>query len=226
MKKFKFTIEGSSFEVSIHEVNKNIVEIEVNGTPFTVEIEKSETSTISGIKTVSSIATPPLPITIPTAIKSPLPGVIKKILVTKGQKVKRGDILLIMESMKMENNITAEKDGVVKALHINVDQTVMQGDILIDFEGSVEVVKQSSKTNASASNTNGKHLVTSPLPGVILKTLVSVGQKVKRGDTLLIMESMKMENNILADKDGVVKSITVEIGQSVMQGDTLFELNQ
>lgn len=224
MKKFKFTIEGSSFEVSIHEVNKNIAEIEVNGTPFTVEIEKSETSTVSGINTVTSIATPPPPTTIPTAIKSPLPGVINKILVSEGQKVKRGEILLVMESMKMENNIIADKDGVVKAFHVEIGQTVMQGDVLIDFEGSVEVIPQ--PTQSASNSNNGKNIIKSPLPGVILKLLVSVGQKVKRGDVLLVMESMKMENNILADKDGVVKLINVEIGQSVMQGDPLFEINQ
>ena len=222
MKKFKFTIEGSSFEVSIHEVDKNIAEIEVNGTPFTVEIEKSETSTISGINTVTSIATPPAPTVVPTAIKSPLPGVINKILVSEGQKVKRGEILLVMESMKMENNIIADKDGVVKAFHVGIGQTVMQGDVLIDFEGSVEVIQQPTQT----VNNNTKNIIKSPLPGVILKVLVTVGQKVKRGEILLVMESMKMENNILADKDGIVKTINVEIGQSVMQGDPLFEINQ
>jgi len=61
----------------------------------------------------------------------------------------------------------------------------------------------------------------SPLPGNIIKVLVSEGQAVKRGDTLLIMESMKMENEIKAEKDGVITSIAVAPGQNVMQDDTL-----
>ena len=63
--------------------------------------------------------------------------------------------------------------------------------------------------------------VKSPLPGSVLKVVVAEGQAVKRGDVLLTLESMKMENNILAEKDGVVKSIAVTTGQSVMQDDLL-----
>lgn len=231
MKKFKFSIEGNSYEVSAHEVSENKVEIEVNGTPFTVEIEKSESTTVSGIKTVTSIPAPPPQALTPIPIKSPLPGVITQIVVKEGQKVNRGDVLLVMESMKMENNIIADRDGVVKALHIAVGETVMQDDILIDFEGTIETPapkpKTATTTNKSQQNNNAaeKSLVKSPLPGVILKVMVSVGASVKRDDVLLVMESMKMENNILAEKDGVVKSIKVEVGQTVMQGDILFDIN-
>lgn len=227
MKKFKFSIEGNSYEVSAHEVSENKVEIEVNGTPFTVEIEKSESTTVSGIKTVTSIPAPPPQALTPIPIKSPLPGVITQIVVKEGQKVNRGDVLLVMESMKMENNIIADRDGVVKALHIAVGETVMQDDILIDFEGTIETPAPKPKTTASQPQNNAaeKSLVKSPLPGVILKVMVSVGASVKRDDVLLVMESMKMENNILAEKDGVVKSIKVEVGQTVMQGDILFDIN-
>jgi biotin carboxyl carrier protein len=227
MKKFKFSIEGNSYEVSAHEVSENKVEIEVNGTPFTVEIEKSESTTVSGIKTVTSIPAPPPQALKPIPIKSPLPGVITQIAVKEGQKVNRGDVLLVMESMKMENNIIADRDGVVKALHVAVGETVMQDDILIDFEGTIETPDPKPKTTASQPQNNAaeKSLVKSPLPGVILKVMVSVGASVKRDDVLLVMESMKMENNILAEKDGVVKSIKVEVGQTVMQGDILFDIN-
>ena len=64
----------------------------------------------------------------------------------------------------------------------------------------------------------------SPLPGSIVKIVVSEGQAVKRGDTLLTMESMKMENEIKADRDAVVRSIKVTPGQSVMQDDVLLEM--
>lgn len=225
MKKFKFSIEGNSYEVSVNEDSKNKVEVEVNGTSFVVEIEKSETSVVSGIKTVTSIPSPPPQVAIPTPIKSPLPGVITKIMVKEGQKIQKGDLLLVMESMKMENNITADRDGVVKAFHVELGQTVMQGDILIDFEGTVSVPAPNAEQAPAQSSVPEKSLVKSPLPGVILKIPVSVGLRVKRGDTLLIMESMKMENNISAEKDGVIQAIKIEIGQTVMQGDILFEIN-
>jgi biotin carboxyl carrier protein len=57
-----------------------------------------------------------------------------------------------------------------------------------------------------------------------MKILVSQGQDVKRGDTLLTLESMKMENAIKADRDGKVTKIAVTVGQSVMQEDLLVVL--
>ena len=63
--------------------------------------------------------------------------------------------------------------------------------------------------------------VNSPLPGSVIKVNVTEGQAVKKGDTLLVLESMKMENPILAECDGTVAKIAVAAGQSVMQDDLL-----
>ena len=65
------------------------------------------------------------------ALKSPLPGSITKILVTPGQAVKKGETLLMMEAMKMENEIKAEKDGVVAEIKVSVGQNVMNDDVLL-----------------------------------------------------------------------------------------------
>ena len=70
----------------------------------------------------------------------------------------------------------------------------------------------------------GGYKVTSPLPGSIIKVLVSEGQDVKKGDTLLTLESMKMENAVMADRDGKVTKIAVTAGQNVMQEDLLIVL--
>ena len=66
--------------------------------------------------------------------------------------------------------------------------------------------------------------VKSPLPGSVIKVLVSEGQAVKKGDTLLTLESMKMENPVLAEQDGTVKQVAVTPGQNVMQDDLLIVL--
>ncbi len=63
--------------------------------------------------------------------------------------------------------------------------------------------------------------IPAPLPGVITKVLVSVGQKVKKGDTVLVLEAMKMENNIQAEHDGTVTAVCCRPGDSVMEGATL-----
>jgi biotin carboxyl carrier protein len=67
----------------------------------------------------------------------------------------------------------------------------------------------------------GKGGVKSPLPGVILDVKVKVGDAVKRGQTVIILEAMKMENQINADKDGIVKDIPVSKGESVLEGTDL-----
>ncbi|MBQ4506974.1 MAG: biotin/lipoyl-binding protein [Firmicutes bacterium] len=63
--------------------------------------------------------------------------------------------------------------------------------------------------------------VTSPLPGTVLDVKVNTGDAVKSGQVLLVIEAMKMENEVLASKDGVVKQIVVSKGQSVKTGDPL-----
>ena len=71
----------------------------------------------------------------------------------------------------------------------------------------------------------GSETVTSPMPGVILKIPVEVGQKVAKDDVLIVLEAMKMENEIFAPCDGVVASINVSNGESVEAGKILVTLN-
>jgi len=245
MKKFKFIIDGSKYEVSVNETENNIAEIEVNGTPFTVEIEREQKTSASPLRSsvkhtaapVSASATPASAL----VIKSPLPGSIMKVMVTVGQTVKRGDVLLTMESMKMENNILSECDGVIKTVSVEPGKNVLQDDKLIEMEcmattASAPIAKPAPVTAAKVETPKsvpaaapisatkpviGGFKVKSPLPGNVINIVAKEGQSVKRGDVLLTLESMKMENSILAEKDGVVKSIAVAAGQSVMQDDLL-----
>ncbi len=83
-----------------------------------------------------------------------------------------------------------------------------------------KVMKKTSSA-PKVSTAEGETVVESPMAGLIVDILVSAGTQVKRGDTLLILEAMKMENNILATKDGIVKSINVSKGQEVEVGAPL-----
>ena len=76
----------------------------------------------------------------------------------------------------------------------------------------------------TAKPSSGAGAIKSPLPGVILDVLVREGDSVKVGQKLLILEAMKMENNIDSDKEGVVKSIAVRKGDSVLEGDVLITI--
>jgi len=145
MKKFKFTISGEVFEVSVNEQDKNVAEVIVNGQPYTVEFERENvvTKPFTQQKGEKHNTDPtPKKATTPVArktgseksVKSPLPGNIFKIPVSVGQEVKRGEQLIIIESMKMENNILADRDGIIKVIHVQIGQSVLQGDALVDLE--------------------------------------------------------------------------------------------
>lgn len=239
MKKYQFTINGSKYDVVVNDVDQDVAEIEVNGTPFTVEIAREKkTINVPLRKQAGKVATPtvtsvPAAATKSVSIKSPLPGSIMKVLVEVGQKVKRGDVLMTMESMKMENNIMTEYDGVVKAIHVSVGKSVMQDDLLIEIEGSesaqpapaaAPVAQPTAQPVAQPAPKASAESIKAPLPGSIMKVLVTPGQAVKRGDVLLTMESMKMENSIMAERDCTIKAVYVEVGKSVMQDDVLVDI--
>jgi biotin carboxyl carrier protein len=87
-------------------------------------------------------------------------------------------------------------------------------------EQHAEPVKET--VASQAQGTGGEHLL-APLPGKVFDILVSQGAKVKKGDLLLIIEAMKLENEIFAPRDGVIASINKRKGESVASGDSLLE---
>lgn len=141
MKKFKFIIKGHEYEVDIISFDQNVVELEVNGTPYAVEVKREVKTTKTPV-----LVRPPEPKPSPMestiarapesarAIKTPLPGIVMKILVREGDRFRRGDTLLVMEAMKMENNINADKDGRVLALKVKPGDNVLQNDVLMLVE--------------------------------------------------------------------------------------------
>ncbi len=232
MKKFKFAIDGNKFETTVNELDNNQFEIEVNGSKYTVEVERevaaAPKTTPGKVNAISNPASTSAG-TVATT-KAPLPGSIVKVLATEGQKVAKGDTVLTMESMKMENEIKSECSGVVIKLHVAAGQNVMQDDKLFDIkaEGLTAPAPAAASVAAPAAKpapaAAGAKAVKAPLPGSIVKIVVKEGDSVKRGDTLLTMESMKMENEIKAEFDGVVTAIKVAAGQNVMQDDDLVVL--
>jgi len=234
MKKFKFAIDGNKFETTVNELDNNQFEIEVNGSKYTVEVEREAApaapKTTPGKVNAISNPTSTSAGTVATT-KAPLPGSIVKVLASEGQKIAKGDTVLTMESMKMENEIKAECSGVVVKLHVSAGQNVMQDDKLFDIkaEGLTAPAPAAASVAAPAAKpaaapAAGAKAVKAPLPGSIVKIVVKEGDAVKRGDTLLTMESMKMENEIKAEFDGTVTAIKVAAGQNVMQDDDLVVL--
>lgn len=139
MNKFKITIDGNNYEVTVNVTDHNTANVEVNGMSYDVHYESKNTPVSTVTRKTTAPAAPQVQVSAPQAassgsnIKAPLPGTIMTINVKVGDQVKRGDTLIVMEAMKMENNIMANKDGQVKAIHVTSGQTVAQDDALIDL---------------------------------------------------------------------------------------------
>lgn len=139
MKTFKFKINGQKYDVEIKNFEDKTAQIEVNGTTFEVEVE----SDVPQSKTPKLVRKPvqlhdvgknvKMGASGPSIVKAPLPGSIFQIKVANGDAVKKGQVILIMEAMKMENDVLAEKDGVVSAIKVNVGDAVLQGDVLVEL---------------------------------------------------------------------------------------------
>ena len=248
MKSFQFTIDGRKYDTTVNEIDGGMAEVTVNGTVFHVAIDQMKNATSIKPAAPRAAAAPAAAPKVAqaagtTVVKSPLPGSIVKVVAAAGQAVKRGDLLLTMESMKMENQVLSEVEGTVKAVLVQPGQNVMQDDKLVEIE-TVAIAAAPAAAPAApkaapapkpaaapapaapkaADVPAGGKKIVSPLPGSIIKVVVSEGQAVKKGDLLLTLESMKMENSVLAECDGTVTKIAVTPGQNVMQDDLLVVL--
>ena len=144
MKEYKYKINGNLYNVVIGDIEDNIAHVEVNGTHYTVEMEKKQKEAPAPKPVVRPAAKPAAaapaaaPVARPAAgksgVKSPLPGVILDIKVKEGDEVKKGQTIIILEAMKMENSINADKDGKVTAINVSKGESVLEGTDLVIIE--------------------------------------------------------------------------------------------
>ena len=139
MKEYKYKINGNTYKVTIGDIDENIAHVEVNGTPYKVEMEKAPKVVVKPVVRPTTPAPAPTPVVKPAApstgksgVKSPLPGVILDIKVNVGDTVKKGQTIIILEAMKMENGINAECDGTITEIKVKAGDSILEGtDILI-----------------------------------------------------------------------------------------------
>ena len=148
-KDYKFKINGHEYEVAVGSVESGVAKVTVNGTQYEVEVEsttlmKPRPAKPAHVAPATYSATAPVtPAKInqaapaggnASALRSPLPGVILEVKVREGDTVKAGQLLMVLEAMKMENNIDAHKAGVVKSIDKRQGDSVLEGDVLLTIE--------------------------------------------------------------------------------------------
>ena len=137
MKEYKYKINGNTYKVTIGDIDENIAHVEVNGTPYKVEMEKAPKVVVKPVTRPTAptpVVKPAAPSTGKSGVKSPLPGVILDIKVNVGDTVKKGQTIIILEAMKMENNINADKDGKITAINVSKGDSVLEGNDLVIIE--------------------------------------------------------------------------------------------
>lgn len=235
MKEFKFKIGNQDYTATVEDLKGGNFSVSVNGQTYQVEVPETKAEAPKPAAVANSKAQ----VGGPANVMSELPGTVTKLVAANGQHVKRGDVLLVIESMKMANDIVSEVDGTVQRMAVTEGQNVNQGDLLVEMVADYVAAEAPALTPkpapaapapvaapapAAPKPAAGANVVTAPLPGTITKITVKVGDAVKAGDTVLMMEAMKMENSITAEAAGTVKAILVESGAQVQSGQALVEL--
>ena len=136
---YKFKLNGKRYEANVVSDTDNIIEIELNGKRYAVEVEREQPKPRPAAPIITPTAAqmpsaPAQPQNKPAKVKkitSPLPGVVLNVKVQPGDAVKRGQVVMILEAMKMENEIEATDDGIVSSTSKSKGDSVMEGDTLI-----------------------------------------------------------------------------------------------
>lgn len=150
MRTYSYNVNGAQYDVTIESIQGQVAKVNVNGVAFDVEMLGAPitegdlpAAAPAAAPAATTAAAAQAPAAAPAAapakgtagagtpVKAPLPGVVTKVLVANGQAVKKGDTVVVLEAMKMENNITAECDGTVSGVCCAAGDSVMEGTTLV-----------------------------------------------------------------------------------------------
>lgn len=141
MKNYKLKINGNDYNVDIHEVEGQEIRLEVNGQPYTVTVDQEMKPTrkpvaaaprprVAAAPTGNAVQQAAAPVA-GAKVTTPLPGTILDVFVNVGDTVKEGQTVVLLEAMKMENNIEADTAGTVKEVKVRKGDSVLEGDVLV-----------------------------------------------------------------------------------------------
>ena len=121
MKKYNITVNGTTYEVVVEEVGEiaaapvySAPAIQNNTHASSVESKTKNAPTSAGANNVTS----------------PMPGTILEVKVSAGQEVKKGDVICVLEAMKMENDIPAPRDGIIASVNVQKGASINSGDVI------------------------------------------------------------------------------------------------
>ncbi len=188
--------------------------VTVEGKTFNVQVKEGGviTADLNGQVTVGGGAAKKSSGGAAAEIKAPMPGTIVRFEVAEGDAVEAGQVVAVIEAMKMETEIKAEKAGVIKELLVNAKDVVTAGQAIIAIE--------EEGTAAAGAGTE----VAAPMPGTIVRVEVAEGDTVEAEQVVAVIEAMKMETEIKAPVAGTVKEILVNAKDVVTAGQAILTI--
>ena len=192
----------------------------VNGVAYNVSVQEGIAAP------VAAPAAAPVAATTAVSVKAPMPGLILRSNVSVGDTVKENDVLMVMEAMKMENEIFAPVSGVVTEIKVKQGDQLNADEVLLVIGSNAPAaapaapVAHAAAPAPSAAPSAGTE-VKAPMPGLVLRIGVKEGDQVQQNGLILVMEAMKMENEIFAPVSGTIKKILVKQGDQLMADDVL-----
>ncbi|MCF0261496.1 MAG: biotin/lipoyl-binding protein [Sphaerochaetaceae bacterium] len=218
---YTVTVNGKAYGVKLGASSAT-----VNGTSYPISVAMGINE--SAIASAQSAA-PAAVISGSEDVTAPMPGLILRIECKEGQAVKKNQLIMVMEAMKMENEIYAPCDGIIGKILVTQGQQVVAGDKLASMGTSAAAPQAAPAPSAApapapSAAPAGGEVVSAPMPGLVLRIEVKEGQAVKKNQVVMVMEAMKMENEIFAPCDGTITKVSVTQGQQLTAGDPLMTI--
>ncbi|OHD13982.1 MAG: biotin attachment protein [Spirochaetes bacterium GWD1_27_9] len=204
--------------------------VTVNNKPYAVKIS-GDTATVNGVsysvnikdgideKAIQQAGTG----TEQKLVDSPLPGLVLRIFLKPGDKVAVGETIMVIESMKMETPINSTVSGVIEKIAVHKGEQIQSGQLLavVNTISNAPASSITRATEAKIETKGDEAKIESPLPGLVLRIFLKPGDSVKVGETILVVESMKMETPINSAVEGKIVDILVKQGEQIQSGQVL-----